>query len=549
MAKFSSSLSGVVVLQPGYDAYTDGAGTVLAAVDGDAIAALKSGAFNFQATSTAKPTFKTGLATINGVSYPIVRTDGVANILKDTAVTVGTDFTALMVGKWRKRVIGNLVLAGITNSYNVYLSNTNFAHYSFYDGVGEIDCGADDSSQEMGGTDFFALQGVTKIGTALRVVRDNFSGTATCTEISAGTGMSLGAAYTPGATWAQLDAVMFLLVPTAGLTSGNLTTLRGELAAYFGSDPLPVGTGKTLVVWEGNSLLSAGSNASLVANEQQRIAEAALTGESVDIRSFGAAGNTTNDISLRATYDDGYPASVGRTKANSVLVVGEGYNDSSATAAFISYINARVAAGWGRVIIMLPCYTSGWGGAGGDAGVTTWYTTIKGTSFAANVTFADYRGGGFGASYDAGDFTDSVHWNDTGHAKAGAIIAVPLQAAVAVVAYPTITVQPVGSTVTAGSPFSVSVTATVPSGGSLSYQWRKGGVNIGGATSATYTNSTPVVADSGSYDCVVTNSSVSSVTSDAVTVTVNAAITTIPGQCDECYTITLNINLNLCPCP
>src|SRR5882762_4430108 len=90
---------------------------------------------------------------------------------------------------------------------------------------------------------------------------------------------------------------------------------------------------------------------------------------------------------------------------------------------------------------------------------------------------------------------------------------------VAVVA-PAITAQPVNQTVTAGqtASFSVTATGTAP----LSYQWRKNGVNIAGATSASYTTPTTAISDNGAtFDTVVSNSA-GSVTSAAATLTVNA---------------------------
>jgi len=79
-----------------------------------------------------------------------------------------------------------------------------------------------------------------------------------------------------------------------------------------------------------------------------------------------------------------------------------------------------------------------------------------------------------------------------------------------------ITAQPVGQTVFATQPLSLSVTAT--NNHPLSYQWRQNGSPIGGATSSTYTK-TAVLVDAGSYDVVVTNYA-GSVISTAVTVTV-----------------------------
>ena len=64
---------------------------------------------------------------------------------------------------------------------------------------------------------------------------------------------------------------------------------------------------------------------------------------------------------------------------------------------------------------------------------------------------------------------------------------------------PAITTQPTNQTTCAGTSVSFSVTAT---GTGLTYQWRKGAVNIGGATSATYTIAAPVIGDAGSYDVV-----------------------------------------------
>ena len=67
-----------------------------------------------------------------------------------------------------------------------------------------------------------------------------------------------------------------------------------------------------------------------------------------------------------------------------------------------------------------------------------------------------------------------------------------------------ITTQPVGQSVCSGTSVSFSVTAT---GTGPTYQWRKGGVNISGATAATFTIANPVVADAGTYSVVVSGTS------------------------------------------
>ncbi|MBI1853611.1 MAG: immunoglobulin domain-containing protein [Planctomycetes bacterium] len=74
-----------------------------------------------------------------------------------------------------------------------------------------------------------------------------------------------------------------------------------------------------------------------------------------------------------------------------------------------------------------------------------------------------------------------------------------------------ITTQPMGSTVFVGDPASFSVvgSGTPP----ITYQWRKGGVDIGGETNSTYTIPVTTLGDSGTYDVVVT-SGCGAVTSD-----------------------------------
>jgi len=86
---------------------------------------------------------------------------------------------------------------------------------------------------------------------------------------------------------------------------------------------------------------------------------------------------------------------------------------------------------------------------------------------------------------------------------------------------PTITAQPSNQTVTAGqtATFAVVASGTAP----LSYQWQKNGVNISGATSASYTTPATTRTDNASTFQVVVSNSAGSVTSSAATLTVNPA--------------------------
>ena len=76
-----------------------------------------------------------------------------------------------------------------------------------------------------------------------------------------------------------------------------------------------------------------------------------------------------------------------------------------------------------------------------------------------------------------------------------------------------------------GGSVSFNVWATGASGaGGLTYQWRRNGVAISGATSSTYSIGSTSASDSGSYTVVVTNS-IGSATSSAAALTVTAAAT------------------------
>ena len=107
---------------------------------------------------------------------------------------------------------------------------------------------------------------------------------------------------------------------------------------------------------------------------------------------------------------------------------------------------------------------------------------------------------------------------------------------------PNILTNPVGSTVTAGTPVSLSVVATgIPD---PTYQWYKGATLVAGATGATLTLANPQVSDSGSYTVVVTTTA-GSVTSTAATLTVNAPPNTPPVFTNPGTGTNINAGVNL----
>jgi hypothetical protein len=83
---------------------------------------------------------------------------------------------------------------------------------------------------------------------------------------------------------------------------------------------------------------------------------------------------------------------------------------------------------------------------------------------------------------------------------------------------PTITTQPADQTVRAGqrARFSVTATGTAP----LHYQWTKNGVNITGATKASYTTPPTTAGDNGALFAVTVSNLAGSVTSNNAILTV-----------------------------
>ncbi|MEC1760625.1 immunoglobulin domain-containing protein, partial [Schinkia azotoformans] len=128
---------------------------------------------------------------------------------------------------------------------------------------------------------------------------------------------------------------------------------------------------------------------------------------------------------------------------------------------------------------------------------------------------------------DEGSYTVVVT-NATGNVTSTAATLTVTPAPVA----PTITTEPSDQTVTAGgtATFTVIATGDAP----LSYQWKKDGTDIAGATSASLTINNAQESDEGSYTVVVSNGA-GNVTSTAATLTVTPApvaptITTEPSD-------------------
>lgn len=135
----------------------------------------------------------------------------------------------------------------------------------------------------------------------------------------------------------------------------------------------------------------------------------------------------------------------------------------------------------------------------------------------------------------SGTPTQSGTFNVTVSAtNAGGSTSASLALSITAVSVPTILTQPAALVVVTGNPAVFSVIAA----DAVTYQWRKNGTNISGATAATYTISSAQSTDAATYSVVVTNA-VGSTTSANATLTATTSATTdsdsdgVPNRVEE----------------
>ncbi|MFZ4430555.1 MAG: M12 family metallo-peptidase [Phycisphaerales bacterium] len=159
-----------------------------------------------------------------------------------------------------------------------------------------------------------------------------------------------------------------------------------------------------------------------------------------------------------------------------------------------------------------------------------------------------YRNGSrvFGATAASHIVTSPVNndrWDVMIYAPCGVILTQGTAAGVTLAvggSGPAITSQPASATRCPGE----SVTFTLAATGSPTLQWRKSGVNIPGATAASFTIASVAASDAATYDCVVANASCSATTTPAtLTVDTGPVITQHPVSVTACPSEPVEISL------
>lgn len=162
-----------------------------------------------------------------------------------------------------------------------------------------------------------------------------------------------------------------------------------------------------------------------------------------------------------------------------------------------------------------------------------------------------------GADFTAWTFSTPRHWGESGagtwtvrvidtvagtEGRLTAAAVTVYGTAAAATPPPVISTQPVATVAAVGSRATLSVAAA---GTGLSYQWRRNGTAIPGATAATLTFATVAAADAGSYDVVVTGPGGSTVSNAAALVIAPAGPTARLGNLSVRTTLAVSQSLTV----
>jgi len=266
------------------------------------------------------------------------------------------------------------------------------------------------------------------------------------------------------------------VAPTITTQPTNQTVTAGQTATFT---VVAAGTAPLSYQWQKNGVNIAGATAASYTSPATTPADSASTFRVVVTNTAGTV--TSNAATLTVNAAPVAPT-ISTQPTNQTVTAGQ-----TATFTVVAAGTAPLSYQWQKNGVNVAGATS----ASYTTPVTT--TSDSGSTFAVVVS------------------------NTAGTVTSAAATLTVNAAAVA----PTITTQPTNQTVTAGqtATFTVVAAGTAP----LSYQWQKNGVNVAGATSASYTSPITVTSDSGSTFRVVVSNTAGTVTSAAVTLTVNAA--------------------------
>lgn len=162
------------------------------------------------------------------------------------------------------------------------------------------------------------------------------------------------------------------------------------------------------------------------------------------------------------------------------------------------------------------------------------YQWKKGGVNIQGATSAQYTAAGIAAS-DGGQYTVEIR-NSCGYTLTSPVYNVTVGGA------PTITTAPTNLTACVGQSTTLTVVANSNGGGALSYQWKRAGIDIPGATASSYTIANVQSTDAGSYTVQITNGC-GNTSSNSFQLTVNQApiVTLNPASASLCAGAALSL--------
>lgn len=360
---------------------------------------------------------------------------------------------------------------------------------------------------------------------------------------------------------------------TGGVTTINTGIITMNAAKVFNSNvPLTIASGATIatgnlqVNFGGNFVNSgtftAGSSPILIDNTMsvQSLAGFTTTGLVSMTKGSGAATLTGNvsgsgltingsfgslnlGVALTHTFTGNLTRTAGTLNGgSSSLRIAGAVSGTGGT--FTASTGTLDYSGAAQSVVVLPYYALTLSGSGTKtfaAAVTTTNTISVATGVVANLGTFTHAAVGLslggvvrstgswgGTSSGAANINATFFATNTGRINNNCIT-------------PTITGQPTSPAATCSGTGILTMTVTA-TGSGLTYSWRKGGTpvinggTISGQGTATLTLTAPAISDSGSYDVQVTDTCPTVLTSNSVTVTVNASpvFTTQPNPATVC---------------
>ena len=361
----------------------------------------------------------------------------------------------------------------------------------------------------------------------------------TVENYTSGTTVNSGSAFTPGTQYkvsltAVGDGAHYTSTSSANtsftttkkiLTAPTLTARAESATAISVTFDTETGASYTLKVWDS-------TGASLILTKTTYVSGSVISSASLPALTEFLV--TVQAVTTDSTkYTSSATSSVG-TDTNSASITTLATLPVMVSAAMTSGAHKSITVHWNAVsgssTYSITGYTvTIYSNAGGlalasyDVGAVTW-ETITASTFSSIAEGTTYRITVTALS-DGPDSLESGYLSASTMAATGA---------------PTITVQPAATkTNTFGSADTLTVTATTSDGGTLSYQWRKNGSNISGATSNNLVFSSLVLSDAATYSVVVTNTlagTAETSTSTSSVLTVNPRpITVTPSASTKIY--------------